>query len=333
MSIFRHFFFIMAKKEKRGRLYVVSTHIGNIEDVTIRAIEVLKLCDIVICEEIKEGSILLKNLRINKKLDTLNEQNEDQKVPELINMIIEDDKKIALISDAGTPVFADPGYQLVRNALHSDVNVIVVPDVTSLMTALVRSGFSLDQFLYAGFLSRKHDERIEQLTALANEPRTVAIFDTPYRLIPLLEDAAQVMPHRRVYIGMNLTMPYETHHYGTFTELCEKFKKDRIKAEYVICFEGDELVNDEKIKALKKEWKSTPKRDTFEKKPFTKDRPDKKKFNRDDKGKKPFGKKPFDRDDRGKKPFGKKDFGKKPFGKKKDFNDKKFISRKKPKGE
>jgi len=226
------------EKTKRGKLYVVSTHIGNREDMTIRAIEVLKLSDLVVCEELKVGAVLLKDLKINKKLDTLNEQNEDEKVFEYIKMIQEDDKKLALISDCGTPVFADPGYSLVKAALASDINVVVVPGVTSLMTALVRSGFSLDQFLYAGFLSRKREERIEELVSLSLETRTVAIYDTPYRLLPLLEDASKVMPHRRIYIGMNLTMPFETHHYGTFSELYEKLKETNIKAEFVICFEG-----------------------------------------------------------------------------------------------
>jgi len=230
----------MAKIEKRGRLYIVSTHIGNIEDITIRAKEVLKLCDIVVCEELKVGAILLKNLQINKKILTLNEQNEEDKIFELIHLIKEEDKKLALISDCGTPVFADPGTQLIKSALLTDINIIVVPGVTSLMTALVRSGMPLDQFLYAGFLSRKQDERVEQLIALSKEPRTVAIYDTPYRLLPLLEDASKVMPNRNTYIGMNLTMPFETHHYGTFSELLKKFKNEKIKAEFVICFEGIE---------------------------------------------------------------------------------------------
>jgi 16S rRNA (cytidine1402-2'-O)-methyltransferase len=228
----------MNNDEKRGRLYVVSTHIGNPEDITLRAIEVLKLCDMVICEELNIGSVLLKQLRIDKKLDTLNEQNEDEKLFEYIKMIQDDDKKLALVSDCGTPVFADPGYNLVRNALAVDINVIVVPGVTSLMTALVRSGLPLNQFLYAGFLSRTREERIDELIKLSLETRTVVVYDTPYRLLPLLEDASKVMPARKAYIGMNLTMPYETHHYGTLKELHEKFSDAKVKAEFVICFEG-----------------------------------------------------------------------------------------------
>ena len=243
----------MKKNEKRGKLYVVSTHIGNKEDVTLRAIEVLKLADLVICEELKVGSILLKDLRINNRLDTLNEQNEDEKIFEYIRMIQEEDKKLALISDCGTPVFADPGYSLVQNALISEVNVIVVPGVTSLMTALVRSGMLLDQFLYAGFLSRKREERVDELIELSKEPRTIVIYDTPYRLLPVLEDASKIMPHRKVYIGMNLTMPFETHHYGTFSELYNKFKDERIKAEFVICFEGTSNVELSKKFAKRRE--------------------------------------------------------------------------------
>ena len=263
----------MAKTEKRGRLYVVSTHIGNIEDVTLRAKEVLKLSDIVVCEELKIGAVLLKELQINKKLLTLNEQNETETTFELLNLIKEEDKKLALISDCGTPVFADPGFQLVKAALLSDVNVIVVPGVSSLMTALVRSGMLLEQFLYAGFLSRKRDERIEQLISLSKEPRTVAVYDTPYRLLPLLEDASKVMPSRNAYIGMNLTMPFETHHYGTFIELFQKFKEERIKAEFVICFEGNDNSELSKLFAPQKEdiINDSFRRDDFKKDAFKKD--------------------------------------------------------------
>jgi len=274
----------MQKTLNRGRLYVVSTHIGNIEDITIRAKEVLKLCDIVVCEELKIGSVLLKNLKINKKLLILNEQNEADVVLELIHTIKEEDKKLALISDCGTPVFADPGFQLVKTALLSDIEVIVVPGATSLMTALVRSGLNLNQFLYAGFLSRKREERVEQLISLSKEPRTVVIYDTPYRLLPVLEDASKIMPNRNVYIGMNLTMPYETHHYGTFAELFNKFEKEKIKAEFVICFEGND--NSELAKRF------APTKEDIIKRPPRKDFATRKDTNRNFKTKTNFKKQP-----------------------------------------
>ena len=224
-------------KPKKGKLYIVSTHIGNKEDVTIRAMEVLKFCDLVICEELKVGAKILKELMINNKLDTMNEQNEDEKIFEFIDLL-KNGKKLALISDCGTPVFADPGLELIRNAIISEIEVIVVPGASSLMTAIVRSGMPLDQFLYAGFLSRNSEERVQQLKELSVEKRTVVLYDTPYRLLPVLEGICKIMPQRRAYIGMNLTMPFETHHYGTFQELYDKFKNERIKAEFVIVFEG-----------------------------------------------------------------------------------------------
>ena len=311
----------MKKNEKRGKLYVVSTHIGNKEDITLRAIEILKLVDLVICEELKVGSILLKDLRINNRLDTLNEQNEDQKVFEYLQMIQEDDKKLALISDCGTPVFADPGYSLVQNALLTGVNVIVVPGVTSLMTALVRSGMSLDQFLYAGFLSRKREERIDELIELSKESRTVVVYDTPYRLLPILEDASKIMPHRKVYLGMNLTMPFETHHYGTFNELYAKFKDERIKAEFVICFEGasnpelskkfakrrEDILEDEKSTS----WKKPRFEPRFERRNFDnkKDNFDSKRDNKDKRSKSEFAHK---KDNNNKRDYNKKDYKSKP---------------------
>ena len=225
------------EKPKKGKLYIVSTHIGNREDITIRAIEILKLCDLVICEDLKIGSKILKELNIHNKLDIMNEQNENEKVFEFIQMINEGNK-LALISDCGTPIFADPGNELLRNAIVSNVDIIVVPGASSLMTALVRSGMNLEQFLYAGFPPRNKQERENFLLDISKEKRTVVLYDTPYRLLPVLEDACKIMPHRNIYLGMNLTMPFETHHYGTFQEIYNKLKNERIKAEFVIVFEG-----------------------------------------------------------------------------------------------
>ncbi len=228
------------EKEKYGTLYIVSTPIGNDEDITLRALKVLKKVDIVICEEPKVGARTLHKYNLSQKMEILNEQNEQKKTSEIVSLL-EKGKDIALICDGGTPVFADPGLILVQTCLKNDIPIKVIPGVTSLMTALVRSGFPIDQFLYAGFLSRKKEERVLQLKRLSTENRTVVIFETPYRLTPILETAAQIMPDRRAYIGCNLTMPFETHHYGTFKELYEKFKNSRFKGEFVIVFDGAPL--------------------------------------------------------------------------------------------
>lgn len=225
------------EKTKRGVLYVVSTPIGNDDDITIRALKVLRSVNIVVCEEPKVGARVLHKYNLVQKMELLNEQNELTKTPEIVELL-EKGKNIALICDGGTPVFADPGLLLVQTCIKKDIPIKVIPGVTSLMTALVRSGFSLNQFLYAGFLSRKKEERLLQLRRLSSENRTVVIFETPYRLIPLLEDAAKIMPDRKAYIGCNLTMPYETHHYGTFKELFDRLKDKHFKGEFVVCFDS-----------------------------------------------------------------------------------------------
>jgi 16S rRNA (cytidine1402-2'-O)-methyltransferase len=224
--------------QKAGKLYIVSTHIGNHDDITKRALNSLKYCDIVVCEDRKPGVFLLKTYSLNKEIKFLNEQNEDDATQEIMADLLAG-KKISLISDCGTPVFADPGAQLVKAAISRNIEIEVVPGASSIMTALVRSGFSLDKFTYGGFLDRDRLVRIEELRKLSELQNTVAILETPYRLMPILEAASKIMPARQVYLGCNLTMSFESHHYGTFEELLAKFVENRFKGEFVIVFEGN----------------------------------------------------------------------------------------------
>jgi len=222
---------------KKGTLYLVSTPIGNDDDITLRALKVLKNCDIVVCEEPKVGARTLHKYNLQQKMELLNEQNETEKTIELIEFLLAG-KNLSLVSDCGTPEFADPGIMLVKEAIKNDIKITVVPGATSIMTALVRSGLSNSQFLYAGFLSRLKKDRALQLTRLKDEARTVVLLETPYRIMPLLEAAKLILPDRQAYIGCNLTMSYETHHYGTFSELYDRFSAFKFKGEFVICFEG-----------------------------------------------------------------------------------------------
>jgi 16S rRNA (cytidine1402-2'-O)-methyltransferase len=226
-----------------GTLYIVGTPIGNLDDITVRALRVLKSCSVVFCEEFKVGARLLRAHRIDKPLETLNEHNEVE-ATERVLQYLRQGKDVAVISDAGMPAIADPGLLLIRRVLQEGLPLVVVPGPSSILTALVRSGFATDQFLFAGLLSRKPEERRRQLQALAEEPRTVVLLETPYRLRQLLADAAAIMPQRRAYIGCNLTLPYETHHYGTFAELWERFRQTRFRGEFVLCFEGRSLLEE-----------------------------------------------------------------------------------------
>jgi 16S rRNA (cytidine1402-2'-O)-methyltransferase len=221
-----------------GKLFVVSTPIGNPDDITRRAVKVLGICDLVVCEERKEGAGLLHRLGLKKNIDLLNEQNEIEKAPEILSLL-QAGKKIGLISDGGTPLLADPGNELMRLALLNNIDIEVVPGVTSIIPALVRSGFSLDRFLFAGFLPRDRSDRERKIAELAKEKHTVAMLETPYRLRPVLDAFAKIMPDRKAYIGMNITLHFETHYYGTFSELWDKFKESKAKGEFVIVFQGD----------------------------------------------------------------------------------------------
>ncbi|MBM4172744.1 MAG: 16S rRNA (cytidine(1402)-2'-O)-methyltransferase [Ignavibacteria bacterium] len=227
----------MRKKKEASILYIVSTPIGNEDDISLRALKVLKKVDAIICEEEKIGALLIKRHNFSAKLEQLNEHNEENYAPQLLERM-QNGETFALISDAGTPIFADPGLYLLQLALDSDINIVVVPGASSIMTALVRSGFQSDVFTCAGFLSRTTEERLSQLQALALEPRTTILLETPYRLKQLLEAANKVMPDRKAYIGCNLTMAFEHHHYGTFSELFAKFTESPFKGEFVIVFEG-----------------------------------------------------------------------------------------------
>ena len=238
-------------KPKKGFLYIVSTPIGNDEDITLRALRVLKKCDIVVCEEPKTGARMLHKLNLKQRMELLNEQNEYDKAQELIQML-EDGQHLCLVSDAGTPLFADPGYTLVRMALKRDIYISVVPGASSIMTAIVRSGFNIQKFYYAGFLSRKSEERLQELNYLKNVSSTVVLLETPYRMMPVLKAAAEVMPDREAYIGCNLTMPYETHHYGTFTDLLQRFSEMRFKGEFIIVFEGNKVSGGNEYKTFKR---------------------------------------------------------------------------------
>lgn len=220
-----------------GKLLIVSTPIGNKNDYTLRAVNALKIVDYVVCEEMKEGARIMRELNITKELITLNEQNETEKADEVIKLIREGNK-VALVSDCGTPVFADPGSYLLQKVIQLDLPIEIIPGVSSIMTAIVRSGLDINTFYYAGFVSRKPEERYRQLTELSKMTSTIVLLETPYRLLPLLQAASDIMPHRQAYLAFNLTTIFESHHYGTLKQLYNKFNETKVKAEFVLCFEG-----------------------------------------------------------------------------------------------
>lgn len=222
----------------QGTLYLVATPIGNFDDITFRALNVLKAVDVVVYEERKEGERLLRHFHIQKPVESLNEHNELAASHTILSQL-KSGMSVALVSDCGTPVFSDPGQILVRKAIEQKIKIVPVPGASSLMPALTVSGFSIDQFLFYGWLSPKKERRRAELRQLYSERRTIVLMDTPYRLLSLLKDLAETFANtRRICIAFNLTMPDEQFFYGNAVELLKQFSANEMKGEFVIVIEG-----------------------------------------------------------------------------------------------
>ncbi|HHE37923.1 MAG TPA: 16S rRNA (cytidine(1402)-2'-O)-methyltransferase [Candidatus Cloacimonetes bacterium] len=201
------------------RLFVVATPIGNPDDITFRALKILKEVDFVIFEEHKVGSRFLKKYGIEKPFELLNEHNEKDQTQNILTRLLENQESAALISDAGTPLFADPGNELVWQCHQNNIPVIPIPGVSSLMTALMGSGLKLNKFLYYGFLPANKDKRLSELKKL---PRNIDLIflEAPYRLKQLLRDTIKILGEKRqAIIAYKLTYPEEKFFWGNLKEL------------------------------------------------------------------------------------------------------------------
>ena len=218
---------------KLGKLYIVATPIGNPLDITLRAIETLKSADAVICEEFRQGSALMKRLEITgKELLQLNEHNQVDAVPELLMRLI-NGQTLALVTDCGTPVFADPGHSLIQSATESGIQVVPIPGASSLMAALSVLDFQPEKFYSAGFLSPKPDQRRQELMRLRVMRIPVVLMDTPYRLAALLQDAAKAFGRDHyATLAADLTLPNERIYRGTLGEIIQQVGPR--KAEFIL---------------------------------------------------------------------------------------------------
>ncbi len=217
-----------------NKLYLVSTPIGNYEDITLRALRVLKECDFIICEEYKEARRLLSHYKIEKELFSLNEHNENDSANEIILKLLEG-KTAALISDCGTPLFSDPGHLLVDLALQNKIDVIPVPGVSSLLTALVGSGLDFEKFYYYGWLSPKKDIRRKQLLDLKKRKETIVLMDTPYRLKTLMTDIVKIHgANIPCVLAFELTKEKEKFYRGNAGNILNRVEKENLKGEFVL---------------------------------------------------------------------------------------------------
>jgi 16S rRNA (cytidine1402-2'-O)-methyltransferase len=228
-----------------GKLFLVPTPIGNLEDMTFRAVRILKEADIILAEDTRTSAPLLKHFGIDKKAYSHHQHNEHQATSEIIRFLTEG-KSVALISDAGTPAISDPGFFLVREVLKHDLPVECLPGATAFVPALVNSGLPTDAFVFEGFLPVKKG-RQTRLKKLAEEERTIVLYESPHRILKTLEEFAQFFgADRQASVSRELTKLYEETVRGTLTEIKLHFESNILKGEFVICVAGKEEVKKEK---------------------------------------------------------------------------------------
>ncbi|MDR7857608.1 16S rRNA (cytidine(1402)-2'-O)-methyltransferase [Tissierella sp.] len=230
----------------RGKLYICPTPIGNLEDMTLRTIRILGEVDLIAAEDTRHTIKLLNHFEIKKPLTSYHEHNIREKGFELIEKM-NLGQSIALVTDAGMPGISDPGQELIRQAIDEGIDVVPLPGATASITALVISGLSTDKFIFEGFLSSKKRERIKELERIKEYKYTTIIYESPHRLMDLLEDMINILEDREISISRELTKKYEETFRGTSSQALEKFKDSGVKGEFVIVIEGnsEEIVVEE----------------------------------------------------------------------------------------
>ena len=226
-----------------AKLYIVPTPIGNLDDITLRAIKVLQEVDFILAEDTRTSAVLLHHLNIDKPLRSHHKFNEHATVSQVAETIAAG-RNVALISDAGTPGISDPGFLLVRTCLEHDIEVETLPGATACIPALVQSGFPCDRFCFEGFLPQKKG-RMKRLAELADEERTIIFYESPFRVVKCLEQLAEVFgAERRVAVSRELTKKFEHTVRGTLAEVAVHFRERAPKGEFVIVVAGKNLKAD-----------------------------------------------------------------------------------------
>jgi len=214
-------------------LYVVATPIGNLGDITLRALEVLKSVDLVAAEDTRHSGLLMKHFGIKKPFISYHEHNEAKRAAELVEHLAAGEN-VALITDAGTPGLSDPGLRLVRECIQRELSFTIIPGPSSILTALVGSGFSTERFSFRGFLPVKIGRRERELRAAAESGETIIFFDSPYRLTKTLAACIDVMPDRPLCVARELTKKFEEFRRGTARDLLAHYEAHTPKGEMVL---------------------------------------------------------------------------------------------------
>jgi 16S rRNA (cytidine1402-2'-O)-methyltransferase len=220
-----------------GTLYIVATPIGNLEDITLRAIRALKEADLVAAEDTRHTRHLLDRYQIETQLTSYHDHNKEEKAPVLVARLLEG-RSVALVSDAGTPGISDPGYFLINLSLDRKIPVVPIPGATAVIAALSVSGMPTDRFVFEGFLPAKHLARLKRLQYLSKDERTLVFYEAPHKITRAVEDMIEVFGDRRAVITRELTKIHEEMIRGTLSEGLKRLQEGSIKGEFTIIVHG-----------------------------------------------------------------------------------------------
>lgn len=250
-----------------GTLYLVATPIGNLEDITFRAIRILKEVDLIAAEDTRQTLKLLNHYEINKPLISYHRHNEEVKQEVLIQKLKEG-QYIALVSDAGTPVISDPGEVIVKEALKENIKVIPIPGACALINALIASGLDTKEFSFYGFLSLNKKLRKEKLQEIKKENKTIILYEAPHKLTATLKDLSEILEDRKIVIARELTKIHEEFLRGTVSEILENYPEP--KGEHIILIEGSKIKEETEEQKNIKEMTIEEHYKYYEKQGFTK---------------------------------------------------------------
>ena len=222
----------------KGHLFVVGTPIGNLEDITLRAISTLQNVDLILAEDTRNSKKLLSAHNINTKMMSYHEHSNEKETKRIISLLL-DGKNLALISDAGTPTISDPGYGLIRDCIKEEIKIIPIPGASAITTAMSVSGLPSDSFTFFGFLPQKKG-RIKKIKELLNVDNTIILFESPFRLEKTLNQLKEYLGNRSVVIGRELTKLYEEIIRGNLDDVIKYFSKSKVKGEIVIMIGKDD---------------------------------------------------------------------------------------------
>lgn len=235
------------EQKQKGNLYVVATPIGNLEDITLRAIKTLKEVDLIAAEDTRHTLKLLNHLEITKPMISYHRHNEEIRCENLIKELKEG-KNIALVSDAGTPGICDPGEEIIKKCIEENIKVIPLPGACAMINALIASGISTKEFSFLGFLPLNKKNRKEKIEEIKNSNKTIIIYEAPHKLKNTLNDLSSILEDRKIVLARELTKIHEEYIRGTINELIEK--SENLKGEIVLIIEGNKIKEENKLNNL-----------------------------------------------------------------------------------